>query len=214
MAKGKVTAFSRFRQLTFVGSIAAGLCVTVLLAGKSGRVSAEELYATAAGMRHVTGPVRAKAAEMLAVHPEAEPWLVLLFLSSQTPKAGDEEEQARQRGRHEFDLGIVAVALQHLPKDVSPSVLWALTYLLNEQGRGIWSEEAGLLVLKRKSSHSSPPIRQLARERLKDRLSVDHKWDRSEWQMAIMKKKTNKSAKVDAKPKAETLPAKSEAEGL
>jgi len=179
---------------------------------KSGKVAAEELYAIAVGMRHKKLPVRVTAAKMLSVHPEAEPWLVLLLVSSQTMKAGDEVEQERQRALHAFDLGIVAVVLEHLPKDISSSVLWALTYLLNEHDKGIWSEETGLVV-KRKSDHVSLPIRQLARKCLKDHLGVDHGWDTLAWQGAIMKRKMNKNANVHAKPKAETQPRKADAAG-
>ena len=191
-------AFPRVRRLAIVGIIFVGLCIAVLSAEKSRDVSAKELYAIAAGVRHVKIPARAKAAKMLALHPEAEPWLVLLFVSSQVAKAGDEHEQKRQKEWHKFDLGIVAVALKHLPKDVSPSVLWALTYLLNEQGKGRWSEDTGVLFLKRHTSHVSLPIRQVTRKCLKDRLGVDHEWDASAWRAAIMKIKTNESAKIDS----------------
>lgn len=202
-----MTLFSRFKQLALVGSIVVGLCITVLLAGKS-RAPAEELYATTVGMRHKVGPVRTQAAKMLAVHPEAEPWLVLLFVSSQVVKTGDEDEQARQKALHQFDLGMVAVVLGNLPKDVSPSVLWALTYLLHEKGKGRWSEDTGVILLRRHTSHVSPPIRQLARKCLKDRLGADYERDVSAWRAAIMKRKANKSRKADTKAQAETQPAR------
>ncbi len=127
---------------------------------------------------------RVRAGRTLAKHPGAEPWLVLLFLSSQTVPTGDELEQARQRGLQPFELAVVAVTVEALPQDVPSSVLLSLTFLLNEQGHGIWAEKSGV-ILVRKSSHSSRPIRELARACLKDRLGVDHGWDGSAWRAAI-----------------------------
>jgi len=146
----------------------------------------EELYLVASGLRPHMSPDRVRAARALARDPEAEPWLVLLFLSSQTAPTGDEDEEQRQRARHESDLGVVAVAVNALPKEVPPSVQLALTFLLTEQGQGRWSETSGTILL-RMSDYSSRPIRELARAYLKDSLGVDCEWDTSAWREAITK---------------------------
>jgi len=224
MAEGGVIGFWRLRQLVLVGSIAGALFVAVFLVGpcagrldtdsvraalKLPRASSEELYATATGMRHGKVPTRIEAAKTLAARPEAEPWIVLLFVSSQRAGTGSEAERKIQKDSHKFELGVVAVAFEHLPKDVGSSVLWAMTYLLNEAERGRWSEQPGF-ILTRESDHASPPIRELARRCLKDRLGVDHGWDASAWRVAITKRKVGGSVNEQSSPETETQPAKSE----
>ena len=148
---------------------------------------AEKLYAiaTAVGGEHIAE--RIAAAKKLAVHPEAEPWIVLLFISSQTPPTGDEEEQERQKALHDREMASVAVVLEHLPQNVGSSILWAMTYLLNDEVRARWSEE-NVFIVTRISEHKSPPIREVARNALKQRLGLDHEWSAEAWRAAIAKR--------------------------
>ena len=196
MASAKVGRIPWSGRRVLVAAVGVGLLLAILLgaprvscvgADSEAAEAARDLYAIASGLRHKNGPARARAARMLARHSEGGPWLVLLLLSSQTPPIGDEEEQLRQKDLHPSELGKVAVALDALPKDVDPAVLWAVTYLLNEKGEGIWAEKSGVILI-RKSSHRSRPIRELARAVLKGRLGVDHGWDASAWRTVIANK--------------------------
>lgn len=159
------------------------------------------------------GPARSSGMALYNYRPKAPtpPRIGQSGLNNQYADGMNLYQYVASNPLHKFDLGMVAVVLGDLPKDVTPSVLWALTYLLNEQGKGRWSEDTGALFLKRHSEHSSPPIRQLARKFLKGRLGVDHEWDASAWRAAITKRKTNNNRdKIDAKSKVETQPAKAE----
>ena len=146
---------------------------------------AERLYARVAGLRHEMPAARVEVARELARHPNGGPWIALLLLWSQKAPVGDKMEQEMQMGLRVFHLGLVAVALEALPKDVDAEVLWALTYLLDEKERGLWPEEIGL-ILKARASCGSSPIRELARTCLRDRLGTDHGWDASAWRTAIL----------------------------
>ena len=148
--------------------------------------SAQRLYADATGLGHQKLPDRVDAAKRLVAHPDGGPWVALLLVSSQNVPTGDKMEQERQAALRTFDLGVVAVALKAMPKHIDTEVLWALTYLLNETERGKWSEETGI-ILRRKSDHSSPPIRELARTCLKDRDRSHHEWDATAWRTAILR---------------------------
>lgn len=208
MAKSKKMRQLLRPQLALVVGIGIGIVATGLLvaaqtqcagaesrlAGRSGvGPSAEQLYLSAMPLGGHKLSARVRAVRALAKHPDSEPWLVLLFISSQTKPTGDDAERERQAALHCFELGIVAVAIDALPKHVDGPVLWSLTFLLREKERGRWSEEIGL-VLTRKSSHVSRPIREIARACLKDRLGVDHEWDVSAWRTAITKRKANRAS--------------------
>lgn len=153
-----------------------------------GMPSPEKLYAKAVGLSHEHAYTRVEAARALARHPDGGPWIAILLVSSQNAPVGDKEEQVRQAALKTFRLGIIAVALEAMPEDVDAEVLWALTYLLGDKERGRWSEEKGLIIT-RISSHISPPVRELARKCLKERLKKDHKWDVSAWRKAILRRK-------------------------
>lgn len=148
------------------------------------RSRAEDLYATASGMGGESYDTRREAARTLARSVEAEPWLVLLFLSSQTAPTGDEGEQYRQRARHTLELSVIFAAIEALPEDVSPVVLWALTFMLGEKEEARWSEE-GVMATVVYSTNMSKPIREEVRARLAKRMGVDHGWDSSKWRRAI-----------------------------
>lgn len=148
--------------------------------------SPEKLYAKAVGLSHEKLPTRVEAARALSRHQDGGPWIAILLVSSQNAPGGDKMEQERQASLKTFDLGVVAVALKAIPADVDTEVLWALTYLLDETERGRWSEETGL-IMRRKSDHISPPIRELARTCLKGRVGSDHEWDASAWRTAILR---------------------------
>ena len=169
------------------------------------RQSAEELYPRASGLGHEGLEARMKAARMLAKQQGAESWIVLLLLSSQTAPKGDEIEQERQKVLHPFELAVVAEAVKSLPKQTGPPVLWALTFLLNEEGRGRWSEKS---ILQRKSEHKSRPIRELARQHLKDRLGIDHGWDASAWRTSIVERAKDQTPKGAGGSTTATRPAR------
>lgn len=149
------------------------------------RSTAEDLYATVSGMGGETLDTRREAARTLARSVEAEPWLVLLFLSSQAAPTGDEDEQYRQKVRRPFELSVIFAAIEALPEDVSPAVLWALTFLLDEKEEAIWSEDIRVIVTVGYSSCMSNPIREEVRACLTKRMGVDHGFDSSKWRRAI-----------------------------
>lgn len=221
MAEGKVS-LAVVGLLLSCGFAACALLVAVVRLGSSDlppeerlalaawpkRDTAQELYATTTGLRHKKLPARIEAARRLATHPGGGPWIALLLVSSQNATTGNEIEQERQADRREFDLGVVAVVLKALPQAVDAAVLWAMTYLLDEERRGRWSEEAGLII-KRKSDHTSAPIRELARGCLRDRVRGDHGWDASAWRVAILNREgvnvrpsTRPSTQPSTQPKA------------
>ncbi len=144
---------------------------------------AEGLYAQASGMGGEKNSTRRKAARQLARHEEGEPWLVLLFLSSQTAPTGDKDEQYRQRGMHSFELSVVFAAIEALPEDVSPEVLWALTFMFGDKESARWGDDDAVIVM---SEYISKPIREEARACLTKRIGVDYGWDASRWRRAIL----------------------------
>jgi len=154
--------------------------------------SPENLYSAALGMHNEYDPRSVEAAKMLAKHPDAEPWIVLLIVSSQTTKEGS---------RHTVALGLVAVVLKNLPENVDSSVLWSMTYLLDEKKEGVWPEEPGFIIARRVSC-SSKPIRELTRDILKARLGVDHGWNAKAWQKTILNR--TKDGNVNLKPERNT----------
>jgi hypothetical protein len=176
----------RLRRASLLLVALCGLLLVVIAEGTGiSQQSPEHLYAVATGLKHDDMPARANAAEKLAEHPEGAPWISLLLVASQRAATGDADERARQELLHTFELGIVTVVLRHLPENVDASVLWAMTYLLDDEECGEWSTKTGTIV-KKLSEHSGPPVRELARECLKDRLGVDHKWGAAAWREAII----------------------------
>ncbi len=144
------------------------------------------LYAKAAGHVKVPLKTRMAAARRLVRSEQAEPWTALLILSSQLRPTGTQMEQRRKKGRlRNFELAVTVAAIYALPARTKSSTLFALTELLVETNKGVWSEKKGILV-KRISEHRSPPIRELARDHLKARLGVDHGWDADAWRKAIL----------------------------
>ena len=146
------------------------------------RSIAAGLYAQASGVGGETNDTRRWAARTLASNAEGGPWLVLLFLSSQTAATGDEDEQYRQRARHTFELSVVFAAIEALPEDVSPEVLWALTFMLGDKESARWGDDDAVIVM---SEYLSKPIREEARACLTKRIGVDYGWDASRWRSAI-----------------------------
>lgn len=209
MAEGKVRSPPWIVRIIFLGSIGIVLFAVLLLAVVRSSTSAENLYVTAIGLRHEKIAARRDAAKMLAKHPDGDPWIVLLFLSSQTAKPGDEYEQRRQKALHPFELGVVAAALDALPEDVGAPVLWAITFLLNDEERGQWCEERGFILTK-KVLCGSRPIRELARNCLKVRIGVDHGWNASAWRVAITKRKMHEGVKQTSNTAAESQPEKTD----
>lgn len=198
MAKGEMIQSGRYLSLCAVAVLTV-ICAMVLAGEDVSNtekgtpvvtepvgVSAQRLYADATGLQHQKLPDRVDAAKKLVQHPDGGPWVALLLVSSQKVPTGDEVEQERQAALRVFDLGVVAATLKAMPKHVDTEVLWALTYLLNETERGKWSEETDF-ILRRKSDHVSPPIREVARTCLKDRVGSDHNWDASAWRTAILR---------------------------
>jgi len=155
------------------------------------RSIAAGLYAQASGVGGETNDTRRWAARTLARNAEGGPWLGLLFLSSQTAATGDEDEQYRQRVKHTFELSVVFAAIEALPEDVSPEVLWALTFMLGDRERATWGEEKGVIVTVM-SDHLSKPIREEARACLTKRVGVDYGCDASRWRRAILSKGQSK----------------------
>jgi len=155
---------------------------------KTARLSGQPLYAVAAGLGNDSLQERRAAARKLAENKYMASWVVLLLVQSQMPPAGDEAAQYRQAARRPFELAVVAAVIDSLPEEVDRSVLLALTYLLQEEGEGEWSETRGL-ILQTIYECRSQPIRTLARARLKDILGVDHEYDAAAWRTAIMKMK-------------------------
>ena len=169
-------------------SCAAKNNATVQASGAS-RADLAALYAKAAQAagEKVSLEVRMDAARRLVRSEQAEPWTALLLLSSQLRPTGTEMEQRRREGvLRRFELAVTAAAIYALPARTKASTLFALTELLVETNKGVWSEERWVLLVKRISEHRSPPIRELARDHLKARLGVDHGWDADAWRKAIL----------------------------
>lgn len=158
-----------------------------------------DLYAKASGQDHERLDARMEAARLLVKQPDADPWIVLLLLSPQVPPKGDEIEQARQKDLHRFELAVVAPTIKSLPPETGPSVLWALTLLLDEIGRGSWSESSFFV----DRNCGSRPIREMARDYLKKRLGVDCGWEASAWRAAIAQYAVEMDGQIPAQGTAE-----------
>lgn len=157
--------------------------LVVLLAFSRDRAdhAAEKLYLTASGQRRgTTATERVRAARALARRNDADAYLVLLLLSSRIQPSEDEDWEVFHASR----LGIVAVTIKALPDEVSNSVLYAMTLLLDEDQEGRWSERRGLVFGARGGGYTGP-IRELVRDTLKDRIGEDHGYDALAWQRAI-----------------------------
>ena len=105
---------------------------------------------------------------------------------------------AGQQFRRELLLGRVAVVLEALPRHVDAEVLRALTCLLQEERRGVWSEREGLII-RRISEHRSRPIRELARAELERRVEGDHGWDAGAWRKAIVRRELAEAGNEEPK---------------
>lgn len=146
----------------------------------------ERLFIVASGLEGDSVQKRRAAARKLAENGDMAPWVVTLLLSSQVPPGDDEGEQyVHATRRHPFDLAVVAAVIGSLPEDIDRSVLVALTYLLEEEGVGVWGAKLGL-IFQRHVDGESPPIRELARARLKAALGVDHEWDATAWRRNLL----------------------------
>jgi len=145
---------------------------------------AMRLYAIGCGQYGEAMADRVDAVKALAQCPEGGAWVVLTLVSSQKRATGDSLERLRRESRRSLDLGLVAAMIQALPMDADAEVLWALTLLLDEKESGRWSEKTGRVMVKI-SEHNSAPIRELARDCLRERLGVDHGWNVGAWQRAI-----------------------------
>jgi hypothetical protein len=172
--------------LGFVLLCSCGYLFQCASMGAEGDVEPELFYKIATGLKKAKSHVRVDAARKLAQCPNADPWIVLMLLSTQSPPpSGNSEEKERYVGMKSIRVGLATVLINALPKDCSSSILYALTYLLNDKTRGVWSDREGNIIFYRQGSYGGEPLRKEARDCLIKCLDVDHKWDASAWQKEI-----------------------------
>ena len=143
------------------------------------------LFFQAAGVQNASLAARVRAAKELGKNLEHEPWVILLLLSYQRQPIGNSPNAVIGQHLRTHDLGVVAVMVRAFPKDVPVSVLFALTLLLDETEQGRWCEEKGIFNSVR-ASCSSPPIREVVRQCLLQRVGFDCGWDKEAWQRRIV----------------------------
>ena len=155
----------------------------------------QELFTIAAGYSEDNIDKRVEAAETLTKCNDAEIWNNLLLMDTHInfKRYGHEDVDKEsfeilQDSLQPFELAVKAAVIRSLPKKPRDSTLWALTFLLEEEGHGRWFREEGF-ILKIHADYGSPPIREMARDCLKDSLGIDCEWDISAWRKAILNQK-------------------------
>lgn len=153
-----------------------------------------ELFTISAGYSKDNIDKRVEAAETLAQRKDAEVWINLLLTDThinfirygQDVDDADNESLEIWRDTFQpFELAVKAAIIRSLPEKPSDTTLWALTCLLEEEGKGRWFREEGF-ILEIHADCSSPPIREMARDCLKRSLGTDCEWDISAWRKAIL----------------------------
>jgi hypothetical protein len=195
MAERQIVTYLHKRGTILLVFILGCLCLyccfsfqpQVATSEKETQESPEEYYKVAAGVKNSHCHQMVKAARKLARCPNAEPWIILMLLSTQEPSPSDiPEKESRRSGRKQFRVGIATILIKALPEDTSHAVLYALTYLLNDTTRGVWSErKVFFYIFIRQSSGYGDPLRSVARDCLNDCLGEDYGWDALAWRKCI-----------------------------
>jgi hypothetical protein len=150
------------------------------------------LFSIAAGYTGEKLNKRVETAEALTKQKNAEVWINLLLtdtyidfnLYGQVNVEKKYYEELRKTFLP-FELAIKAAIIRSLLRKPKDSTLWALTSLLDEKEKGKWFREDGFII-KIHADCASPPIREMARDCLKDSLGIDCEWNISAWRMAIL----------------------------
>ncbi len=150
---------------------------------------AQTLFATAKGLHGERLEARIEAATKLAgMSGASQRWVAILLLDARLSLAptGDEDADAIAKDLLRYELAITTALLRNLPATVDRDVLFAVTYLLNEEGRGKWGITERVLFGVKHTTCLGPPIRELARKCFAERLGVDLGWDVVAWQKAVL----------------------------
>jgi len=154
-----------------------------------------DLFTVAAGYSEDNIDKRVEAAETLTKRKDAEIWTNILLMDSHINfkhyghvDIDKESHEVLLNMYHPLELAVKAAIIRSLPEKSNKSTLWALTFLLEEEGKGEWFREEGF-VIKTHMDCVSPPIREMARDYLEDSLGIDCKWEISAWRKAILRQK-------------------------
>ncbi|MHC4574271.1 MAG: hypothetical protein ACYS76_09090 [Planctomycetota bacterium] len=144
-----------------------------------------------------------KAAGALAKLKGSELWTVLVLLDVNnadyiltTLRVTDGEAVTAEiafrtkRQVQRSERGIIAEALKNVPEDANRAVLWAITAMLLDTGRGIgyhYMDRFGPIRFTLRSG-STYPMQEIALDTLKRCLGVDYGYDAILWREAILKK--------------------------
>jgi hypothetical protein len=170
----------RYKLLAILMVAASASLLTYIVARPEVPPEAEALFAKAMGHHDEPFPKRVSAARQLAERREAGRLIVEALLQVKRLRAAEGED----RRHHYAELAVTYAILKSLPKDAPPEVLHAITELLDETESAQWTVEEGM-VIGRVTECQSPPIREVAREYLKQRLPIDNGWDAEAWRKDI-----------------------------
>jgi hypothetical protein len=146
---------------------------------------------------------RVKAAGGLAKLKGSELWTVLLLLdvnnvdyslthiriTDPEPLTAGIESRVKQLGQRS-EKGIIAEALKNVPEDANKAVLWAVTAMLLDTGRGgtfYYMDRFGPIRFTLRGGWTEP-MQEIALDTLKRCVGVDYGYDPVLWREAILKK--------------------------
>ena len=134
---------------------------------------------------------RREAARELATKSDGNPWVIMILSTADWARPDDEfagDVFEDRRGRNIFDTTVVAALLDALPVDTDPSVLWAVTDLLDDHSFGRDSATISMDGEEIIAEFVTPPLSELAHRVLVRSLNVDHGYDKAGWRREIIQR--------------------------
>lgn len=147
-------------------------------------IESDRLYAKARdGQSNIH--TRRVHARKLARQSHASGWVVWMLMA----KDPFQRQPGDQLGLMEqFDNSVLAALIDSLPADVPPEVALALTYQLENESNGRWCEQSFKWGVFVRSMKGTPPLREIARDKLKEMTGKDFEYDVNQWREAILEK--------------------------
>jgi hypothetical protein len=146
---------------------------------------------------------RRNNAALLGRKKEFTSWAILYlmgFREWQTSPPSASRSSPFEVKLHQFDAAVVASLLDSVPEDCPPELLWAITFLLEDHTKGIYSNVKGNPIISAKGEAETGEIRDHARAALRRSLGTDMGFSIQDWQnyleMSVKQNSTQRAAPI------------------
>lgn len=154
---------------------------------KASESLASSAFASMLKGQYANAASRVGAAKELAADPRGEEWMSILFVRpSAIGEIYDLEDTPSAGAVDALDAGIIATLLSGVSNDSASSTFYCITYLLDIDHEAVVAESERALSATDRSRHLGQ-LRDLARDALIGKYTMNYGYDGSKWRRHILK---------------------------